>query len=288
MGMDRIGISNLFFPRQGAQTAPRRNIARSKKRSTKPFDLATITTPRDTHPLARAFRRIPHSLKRVFKKIRRKKQDKFAQFRDQAPYFQEIFEAEEATFKPKRNHTLSPPISSALSSSNTELFFERKEDVFKQIDLHSGPRPLLCRGRLLHDRSGLVYLKVDPRFVKLHTPLIDDPSALPPQTSILGAHIPIITPDESKRNNLWGAMPELGKNFYFSILGTYEVTHTSDPKLEKSYLFHIESDTLDQVRKNHTLTPRPFYLTFGIKKRTRTQPIAEAGYFRVHPGISSV
>jgi hypothetical protein len=172
------------------------------------------------------------------------------------------------------------------------LIYERaKEEIFQVEIPKSGILPvhLMLKGRLLMNQHGYCYLKIkEPYFAHYHQLISRFGGEKPPfleNNAKLGIHVGVIMPKEYEEKKLWGKVREIGKEFYVSINGCYQIALKDHPEYEKLWVIKVDSPKLEELRNryglSHLLNGHQFMILVGVKKRVNTPK--DQGVYRISP-----
>lgn len=122
-------------------------------------------------------------------------------------------------------------------------------------------------GILREDRNGFVYLKVDDGYIYQLYPLLHDPNYRKPpyfrRADSPGAHISVFYVTERSQT---GKIQEIGQSFSFKISELEAVP----PKSQEYIVLKVMSPELEELRKNHGLSPllngHDFHITIAKRK----------------------
>ena len=181
---------------------------------------------------------------------------------------------------------------------------ETKERVLIKERFLQKPTPLNCpqihfgakfqfntKGQLQQASNGLIYLKIDEDFIdKLH-PLIQEPGVIKPSDS-LGAHIPIISPEEWSGLELEHFNPS-ETTHCFSILECQKLSCGDLPDVDSVWVLTMHSPSLELLRENYRLPTKlhsqEFRVVFAIKPTSNDtiKKKHELYYFRTNAATTS-
>ncbi len=125
-------------------------------------------------------------------------------------------------------------------------------------------------GTLYQDEKGFVYLDLDDNYIlKLNSFIEDQGFKIPPYfgDEMHGAHITVITAQESEKHDLIGGIIEIGQKYHFLCTGCKEVHPPKWPDIDDVYVITIKAPILTKLRKQYGLK-RPqfdFHITIGVK-----------------------
>lgn len=125
-------------------------------------------------------------------------------------------------------------------------------------------------GTLYQDEKGFVYLDLDDNYIlKLNSFIETQGFKIPPYfgDDMHGAHITVITAQESEKYDLIGDIVEIGQKYHFLCTGCKEVHPPKWPDVDAVYVITIKAPTLAKLRKQYGLKPPQFdfHITIGVK-----------------------
>ena len=147
------------------------------------------------------------------------------------------------------------------------------------------------KGQVQQASNGLIYLKIDEDFIDKLYPLIQEPGVIKPSDS-LGAHIPIISPQEWSGLELEHFNP-LETTHCFSILECQKLSCDDLPGVDSIWVLTMHSPSLELLRENYRLPTKlhsqEFRVVFAIKPTSNDaiKKEHELYYFRTNAATTS-
>lgn len=213
-----------------------------------------------------------------------------------SPFFQNLFKK---TYSDKnsclRKTTYAQPYflwkthKKSLGTPEFLIFerFEEKVEEHPNKDLKiKASLSLNCKGVFKRTKEGFYYLDISEDFIEKLFPYFLSEGAHKPFFP-MGAHIPVISCEESEIYQLPKDIKELGQTFQFS-LRKFIVIYPNFHHLEKIWALTIESEQLNHLREKYHLTSKlcsqDFMMILGAKPRAeKTLHKSPEGFFRINP-----
>ena len=137
-------------------------------------------------------------------------------------------------------------------------------------------------GILKRSSNGHYYLEVDHSFLSQLTPYLPEGANLEPN-----AHIGVVMPHEYEKYRLWKQVKEVGKKFYFGVIGFYTVDLINHSQYSKIWGLKIYSPALEELRESYNLSAKirghDFFLVVGSQERG--YPTSPLTHFKINPGV---
>ncbi len=211
------------------------------------------------------------------------------------PFFQKLFKKPGASSSPFKKSTYAQPYflwktKRRCKKTPEFLIFERYEEKIEDYPdenlLTKAQLAFSCKGELKQTQEGFFYLDISEEFIDKIFPHILAEGAHKPFFP-MGAHIPVISCEESEIYPLPKDIPELGQTFTFT-LKKIMVIHPNSHHLEKVWALSVHSDEIMHFREKYHLTSKlcsqDFMIILGAKpKKEKTLSKKSEGFFRVNP-----
>jgi len=178
----------------------------------------------------------------------------------------------------------SPIISKKKFSSIEEplpLMAELKEEKLQEIlpIKKTFSPPSFRQGILRQSKEGLIYLELSDKDLNIFFSLLNENEAEraddDEELKILGAHVPVILPDEHQAKKGWDLSKKLGKSFSFSFKSCFSLSYPQEwPEMEKVWYVTIDSPQLKELREQFllptTIRGHDFYVLLAFKKKSNS------------------
>lgn len=170
------------------------------------------------------------------------------------------------------------------------LLFERYEDkVIKHPNRNLFSKARLeteSKGVLKKTSEGFFYLDISDEFIHLLFPYLLSEGAHKPFFP-MGAHIPVISCEESEIYQILDKVKEVGSSFRF-FLKDFVTIEPRSHHLEKVWAFLVECQDIVHLREKYHLTSKlcsqDFMIVIGAKpKEEKTLQNQDNGFFRINP-----